>query len=95
VPAAEIGQTLAHEHILLAASYLKAAEDETTCPVCRAHIATVRVLTEDLSAIAYIGDDMQRHPALPDLMVKVTQNAEAIGILGLIARVFHRIRGGR
>jgi len=74
---------------------LRAAEEVETCPYCRSHIVSMRVLCEDLLAVAEMGDDLRKHEALRRLAVRMGEVGESVGALSFVARVIHRVKGLR
>jgi hypothetical protein len=83
----------ARAYIAEAASLLRIAETHESCAWCRQHVESVRSLVQELDHVAQMGDDIKRHEALGRLAVHIGQSGETLGVLSLIARFLHRIRG--
>ncbi len=79
-------------HVVRAVQELRAAEAEVDCPWCRSHVRDVRVVVEDLADVAWLAAEL-RDPAARNLFRKVGMAADHLGVLSLLARVFHRVRG--
>ncbi len=79
-------------HVVRAVQELQAAEAEVGCPWCRNHVHDVRVLVEDLADVAWLADEL-RDPAARELFRKVGAAADRLGVLALLAKIFHRVRG--
>ncbi len=79
-------------HVIRAVQELRAAEAEVDCPWCRSHVHEVRVIVEDLGDIAWLAAEL-RDPVARDLFRKVSATADRLGVLSLLAKVFHRARG--
>lgn len=68
------------------------AEKTEGCPWCRSHISSVRMLCDDLQALAHFSDDLRESPEMRKLLVTVTKLGEQWGVLTFLAHVFHRLR---
>ncbi len=79
-------------HILRAAQELRASEAEVDCPWCRSHVHDIRVIVEDLADVAWLAAEL-RDPAARDLVRKISATSDRLGVLALLAKVFHRVRG--
>ncbi len=79
-------------HVVRAVQELRAAEVEVDCPWCRSHVHDVRVIAEDLADVAWLAAEL-RDPAAQDLFRKVGAVADRLGVLALLAKIFHRVRG--
>ncbi len=79
-------------HVGRAIQELRAAEAEVDCPWCRSHVHDVRVIAEDLADVARLAAEL-RDPAARDLLRKVGTAADRLGVLALLAKILHRVRG--
>ncbi len=79
-------------HVVRAVQELRAAEAEVDCPWCRSHVHDVRVIVEDLADVAWLAAEL-RDPAARDLFRKIGAAADRLGVLALLAKIFHRVRG--
>ncbi len=79
-------------HVLHAVQELRAAEAEVDCAWCRSHVHDVRVIVEDLADVAWLAAEL-RDPAARDLFRKIGAAADSLGVVALLAKIFHRLRG--
>lgn len=80
----------AETHLSAAVAELKAAEGAEDCSWCRSHIRQLRILTEDMLALAQAGDQL----GAAKLSRKAGAMLEQIGALSVMARIMHRVKGG-
>ena len=73
------------EHLANAVTELRAAEASEDCSWCRSHIRELRVLTEDMLALARAGDEL----GAAKLSRRVGSLLERIGALSIMARMMH------
>ena len=72
-------------HLASAVTELRAAEASEDCTWCRSHIRELRVLTEDMLALARAGDEL----GAAKLSRRVGSLLERIGALSIMARMMH------
>lgn len=80
------------DHLNAAVSELRTAEASEECGWCRSHIASVRILAEDLVRVAEMGGDIDRGE-MGGFARRVGKVAEDIGALGVLGRIVHRLKG--
>lgn len=80
------------DHLRAAVMEMRAAEGSEDCAWCRSHIASVRVLAEDLVRAAEMGEDIGRGE-VGAFALRVGRAAEEIGALGMLGRIVHRVKG--
>lgn len=68
------------------------AEAIEDCSWCRSHIRSLRLLVEDLQALARLSTDMKESPELRKWLIRTMKFGEEIGILSFLAHIFHRFR---
>jgi len=76
-------------HLSAAIAELRAAEDSEDCSWCRSHIRQLRVLAEDMLALAQAGDQL----GAAKLSRQAGALLERIGALSVMARILHRLKG--
>ncbi len=79
-------------HVVRAVEELRAAEAEVDCSWCRSHVHDVRVIVEDLADVAQLAVEL-RAPDARDLFRRIGTVADRLGVLAILAKVFHRVRG--
>ena len=83
----------AMKHLDAAIAELKNAEGEIDCAWCKSHVTGVRVLAEDLLHLARLNIDLENNQDAQNLLRKIGTRAENSGILALVARIIHRVKG--
>ncbi len=78
-------------HLSNAIGELRAAEEAEDCSWCRSHIRDLRVLCEDMLALAEAGDQL----GAAKLSRKAGAMLEKIGALSVMARMMHMVKGVR
>jgi hypothetical protein len=76
------------QHLLNAARELAEAEGSEDCTWCRSHIRQLRILTEDMLALARSGDEL----GTARLARETGLLLEKIGALSVMARIIHWLK---